>query len=108
MVYLSICQQALVKDFLYDVVDESKEKALVIVILPLKALAVDQLNSVSQLGLKAADITSDISDGILEESHKYSVLFASPEILFTTKGKELLKFVRSRCHGMIFDESHMF
>ena len=88
--------------------DESEgEKSLIIVILPLKALAVDHFHRVNQLGLKAADVTSPhIPDIVLEESSEYSIIFASPESLFSIKGKELLRLVKPRCCGIFVDESH--
>ena len=55
------------------------------------------LDRVSKLGLEAADITSDIPDHVLEQSPKYSILFASPESLCSSKGKELLLLVKNRC-----------
>ncbi len=83
-----------------------EDKALVIVVVPLKALAVDQLDRAKQLGLEAADITSDIPDCILEQAEKFSILFTSPESLCSTRGRELLQSVRSRCYGLFIDESH--
>ncbi|XP_033632230.1 probable ATP-dependent DNA helicase RecS [Asterias rubens] len=64
------------------------------------------LDRVSKLGLEAADITSDIPDHVLEQSPKYSILFASPESLCSSKGKELLLLVKNRCCGLFVDESH--
>ena len=96
-----------VVDFLKDVdgnrPSHASNKALVIVVLPLKALAVDRA---CKLGLEAADITSDIPVHVLEQSNKYAILFASPEILCTTIGKELLLLVKNRCCGLFVDESH--
>ena len=99
-----------VVDFLKDVdgnrPSHASNKALVIVVLPLKALAVEQLDRACKLGLEAADITSDIPVHVLEQSNKYAILFASPEILCTTIGKELLLLVKNRCCGLFVDESH--
>ena len=86
--------------------DDGGNKALVIVVVPLKALAVDQLDRARQLGIEAADITSHIPDCILEEAEKFSILFASPESLCSTNGRALLRSVRSRCYGLFVDESH--
>ena len=97
-------------DFLKDVdgnrPSHASNKALVIVVLPLKALAVDQLDRVCKLGLDAADISSDIPVHVLEQSNKYAILFASPEILCTTIRKELLQLVKNRCCGLFVDESY--
>ena len=62
-----------VVDFLKDVdgnrprPSHAINKALVIVVLPLKALAVDQLDRACKLGLEAANITSDIPVHVLEQ-----------------------------------------
>ena len=85
---------------------DKKEKSLVIVVLPLKALAVEQLQRAQQIGLVGADVTSGITSHVLENVHRFSILFASPETLLGQNGKELLKLVRSRCRGIFIDESH--
>ena len=93
----------LVWDFLNK---DADEKALVVVVVPLKALAIDQLHRAKQLGLQAADVTTDIPDDILEQCDEFSILFGSPESLCSVKGRELLQSVRQRCYGLFVDECH--
>ncbi len=85
---------------------EIHDKALVFVVLPLQALAVDQLDRVKKIGLNAADITTEVKDDVLEHSQDYSIIFASPETLCGPRGKELLKAVKTRCAAVFVDESH--
>lgn len=81
-------------------------KTLVIVVLPLKALAIDQLKRVQQVGIQAADTTSGVTPDVLENCDKYSVIFSSPKTLLGQQGKELLRLTKTRCRGLFIDESH--
>ena len=85
---------------------EDAEKYLVIVVLPLKALVIEQLERVRKIGLQAADITSGVTDSVLENISKLSIIFSSPETLCGHRGKELLQAVRGRCSALFIDESH--
>ncbi|KAJ8040372.1 Bloom syndrome protein [Holothuria leucospilota] len=85
-------------------------KSLVIVILPLKSLALDQMDRAKELGLEAGLVMNDfIEDGTENLSTgMYSILFASPEVLLSTKGREALQVgqVYDRICGIFVDESH--
>lgn len=85
-------------------------KALVIVVVPLKSLATDQVKRAHELGIEAESIVTGITDELIENvcAGKYSLLFSSPEILHSTKGKELLQngIVYNRLCNLFIDESH--
>ncbi|XP_071796397.1 ATP-dependent DNA helicase RecQ-like [Asterias amurensis] len=90
--------------------DSNIPKSLAIVVVPLKSLAMNQLERCQAIGLEAAIAIAEISDEVLEcaGQGKYSVLFASPEALLSVKGTELLQLqsVYSRVCGLFIDESH--
>ena len=90
--------------------DSNIPKSLAIVVVPLKSLAMNQLERCQATGLEAATAIAEFSDEVLEcaGQGKYSVLFASPEALLSVKGTELLQLqsVYSRVCGLFIDESH--
>ena len=98
-------------DFLRDVPNHTDiPKALVIVVVPLKSLALDQLARCQTIGLEAAIAIGDIGDDVMNGAAqgKYSVVFVSPEALQSDRGREFLQLdsVYHRLCGLFIDESH--
>ena len=96
----------------HDGVDVPKFLAIYVIVIPLKALALNHLERCVAIGLEGAVAITEIPDEVLENAGKgkYSVLFTSPEALLSEKGRELLALpsVYHRLCGLFIDESHCY
>ena len=74
--------------FLHDGVDVPKFLAIYVIVIPLKALALNHLERCVAIGLEGAVAITEIPDEVLENARrgKYSVLFTSPEALLRREG----------------------
>ncbi|XP_072181182.1 probable ATP-dependent DNA helicase RecS [Diadema setosum] len=98
-------------DFLSDQQDgHNSERAVAIVVMPLKSLIADQLSRARELKINAADVSGGLTDELREgiTSGNYSILFASPESLLGEAGRELFLITTLTDHlcGFFIDESH--
>lgn len=113
----SICFQTLpfMFDFKLDRVSTQK-KSLVIVVVPLVALMVDQVQSLRASGVSAVTASSGVREGKVDESslasasnlESASLVFCSPEALIQDKWRDLLEkpALAERICAVVVDEAH--